>query len=100
MVYCLWFEINACTIREITILNLMWTLALPVLQGWYFLALESVSITIFDRNVVGLALGYSKAIIVDLGFCLQVSYRAKNSGTSITNLFFCRVMRKMSYPKC
>jgi hypothetical protein len=24
------------------------------------------------RNVVGLAIGYSKAIVVDMGFCLQV----------------------------
>ncbi len=24
------------------------------------------------RNVVGLAIGYSKAIVVDIGFCLQV----------------------------
>lgn len=25
------------------------------------------------RNVVGLAIGYSKAIVVDMGFCLQVT---------------------------
>ncbi len=26
------------------------------------------------RNVCGLAIGYSKAIVVDMGFCLQVIY--------------------------
>ncbi len=26
------------------------------------------------RNVVGLAIGYSKAIVVDMGFCLQVMW--------------------------
>ena len=27
----------------------------------------------FNRHIVGLAIGYSKAIVVDMAFCLQVT---------------------------
>lgn len=41
------------------------------------------------RNVCGLAIGYSKAIVVDMGFCLQVRTSACHDRCGVCNRCAC-----------
>ena len=38
----------------------------------YLFTYQFIYLHFLYRNIVGLAIGYSKAIVVDMGFCLQV----------------------------
>jgi hypothetical protein len=59
---------------------------------------------LFFRNVVGLAIGYSKAIVVDMGICLQVRVLCFLSCYSTMAVLICtiynRVMMTLSFQKC
>ena len=51
-------------------------LCMLYLQGDNYFEIDvDVGSSSVARNVCGLAIGYSKAIVVDMGFCLQVTFR-------------------------
>ncbi len=65
---------DSCRVR--IILKWMWMSDLQVLPGIIFksppvYSSEIIFLNVF-RNIVGLAIGYSKAIVVDMALCLQV----------------------------
>jgi hypothetical protein len=75
-----WFDYTQCTMHSHPTISTLYSLN-PILTPCNLPSLL--------RNIVGLAIGYSKAIVVDMGFCLQVRKRTERFFNSGMTLLYC-----------